>query len=65
MLQSEENVQQREERRKGEKGERKERRERRERLGQSGKVSFFFSFKLPSELQVNQGREDKGNPRNK
>ena len=46
MLQSEENVQQREERRKGEKGERKERRERRERLGQRGKVSFFFSFKL-------------------
>ena len=52
---------------KGEKGrkEKGKKGEKGERLGQSGKVSFFFSFKLPSELQVNQGREDKGNPRNK
>ena len=44
---------------KGKKGERGE------RVGQSGRGEFLFSFKLPSELQVNQGREDKGNPRNK
>ena len=45
---------------KGKKGERGG-----ERVGQSGRGEFLFSFKLPSELQVNQGREDKGNPRKK
>ena len=54
----------RRERRKREKKGKKEERGG-ERVGQSGRGEFLFSFKLPSELQVNQGREDKGNPRNK